>query len=210
MSRGRIIGVASLPVLLLGVPSFANEVNGTTPTPAPAGVVSADQEWAIRWKAAAAEAAARKVATNKAGKPQEADADWAARWQAASEELKARKASRKAPAARPAPARPAPTVIAELPEAQPLTLDKSQLLMLAPRRPKAVTEEPAPTEGTTPAPPPEGAAPAAPADAAAIPTADAATMPATTEPAYNPDDELVPIDVPAPFGYADSPFEKSR
>jgi len=96
MSRGRIIRVASLPVLLLGASSFANDVDTTTPPPAPAGVVSADDAWAARWKAAAADAAARKVGANKAAKPQEADADWAARWQAASEQLKARKAAQQA------------------------------------------------------------------------------------------------------------------
>src|SRR6478672_9511751 len=98
MSRGRIIGVASLPVLLLGASSFANEADKTTPPPAPAGVVAVDDAWAARWKAAAAEAAARKVAAKadatKAGKPQDADAEWAARWQAAADQLKARKASR--------------------------------------------------------------------------------------------------------------------
>src|SRR6188474_876977 len=117
MSRGRIIRVASLPVLLLGASSFANEVDKTTPASGPAGVIApADEAWAARWKAAAAESAARKLAAGKAdkvGTANGADTDWAARWQAAADELKARKAARKAPPIRlpapsAAPAKPAP------------------------------------------------------------------------------------------------------
>src|SRR5438874_10894558 len=100
----------------------------TTPAGAGGGGVMTDAAWSARWKAAAAEAAARKVA----GKGQPADAGaatkgddaatWAARWQAAAEQLKARKAARRAPARRPV------TTVAILPQPQPLSLEPSQFL----------------------------------------------------------------------------------
>src|SRR5687768_15278876 len=61
MNRGRFIGIAGLPVLFLGAPTVANEVNGTVDSGSPAATVR-DAEWAARWKAAAAELAAQKVA----------------------------------------------------------------------------------------------------------------------------------------------------
>src|SRR5687767_12065503 len=66
MNRGRFIGIASLPVLLLGAPNLASEVN-TTAEPAKPGVPAGrDAEWAERWKAASAELAARRIAARKA------------------------------------------------------------------------------------------------------------------------------------------------
>src|SRR5688500_14960849 len=121
MNRGRFIGLASLPVLFLGAPSYANEVNATTPVQPPP--VAGDAQWADRWKAAAAERAARQVRANaaaakvtpspKAGIAKRSESappgdDWAARWKAASEALEAKKAAnREARRSRPpAPVRP--------------------------------------------------------------------------------------------------------
>src|SRR5690242_6176545 len=109
MSRGRIIGVASLPVLLLGASNFANEVDQTTaPAPTPPPAARQDADWTARWKAAAAQVAARQVAADATsaakGKPAAADPDWAQRWKAAADELKLRKAARTAPVAKFIPA----------------------------------------------------------------------------------------------------------
>src|SRR5688572_32387591 len=115
MNRGRFIGIASLPVLFLGAPNLATEVNAPARPAAPAEM--RDPQWAERWKAAAAELAARKVARREAAAPRSAakvvtppkaptpqpvaqakvlpaSDDWAERWKAAKAELEARKAAR--------------------------------------------------------------------------------------------------------------------
>src|SRR4051794_2755591 len=61
MNRGRFIGLASLPVLFLGAPNHASEVNPSTPESTPAAAVAHDG-WAERWKAAAAELPPRRAA----------------------------------------------------------------------------------------------------------------------------------------------------
>lgn len=100
------------------------------------------------------------------------------------------------------------------------------LAMQAPRRgPRPRPAAAPPAEGEAPAPAPADAAAPAPADAAAAPApadtaappmpADAAmpeTMPsdmAGPAVALSPDDELVPLEEPEPFGYNKSPFQKS-
>lgn len=69
MNRGRFIGIATLPVIFLGAPNLASELNDRVEPATPdAGTATPirDADWAERWKAAAAQLAARKIAARTA------------------------------------------------------------------------------------------------------------------------------------------------
>src|SRR5688572_24441167 len=162
MNRGRFIGIASLPVLFLGAPNLATEVNAPARPAAPAEV--RDPQWAERWKAAAAELAARKVARREAAAPRSAakavapqrptpavavaptkvqpvSDDWAERWKAAKAELEARKAARREPGQRKgaSPAVPATVARANAGSIEGVgpaagQFERAQLLSMAQRR----------------------------------------------------------------------------
>lgn len=204
MNRGRFIGLAGLPVLLIGGASVAI---AETPIDSrdPAAQSAVDSQWAARWKAAA-EAAAKRVAS---------DAQWSARWKVAAEARRVEKAKlnspreqHPAPSARPLKAPNLPAVAAT-----PMDRVKTQLLTLAPRRPKLSTETSAQTSTDTP-PADTTAAPATTETPAAEtpvtnPESQPATQPiATSDQPTNPDNELVPLEDYKPLGYADSPFDK--
>jgi hypothetical protein len=210
-----------------------------------------DAGWAARWKAAAAELAAQKVARRDSkptaprqpespARPAKAAAaaltpnaeqdaeEWARRWKAAAAELEARKASRPAPPTLPAP-KPRRSRVAtavahagdagaagavDHPDAAS-RLERAQMLALAQRRPR-VPRPVQPEDGPPTEAPPADGEPAAPGDGdpAAVDAVDADAAGAAPDPVadgpVSPDDELVPLEEHQPFGYDRSPFDRPR
>ena len=198
-----------MPVLFLGAPNIANAVDPTAPAPPVAEVT--DGEWAERWKAAAAELAARKVALRQA-KGATTSVDPAA---PAAVAPGMRKAQMLAMQARPRP-RPRPRTSDAAPAEAPTEAPAD-----------APADAPAPDAPAPDAPAPDAPADAPPADAAPAdappadvppadvpapaetPTADAPAEMDAPVPPMNPDDELVPLEEYEPFGYNKSPVQRS-
>jgi hypothetical protein len=196
MNRGRFIGLASLPVWLLGAPCVASEVKATDAAPAPAAsnVATVDAAWAERWKVAAAELAARKVAQRDrvVGEAKSVPAFQKVQLLSMQQRRRVRR-----PGATDAPVEGAAAAEAAPAEAAPAEAP-------AEGAPAPTDAAPAPTEAPAPAPVDAGAA--VPGATEGVPDNAPAAIDA---PPVNPGDELVPIDEPPPFGYADSPVQES-